>query len=141
MFYGSEGLHGGAVGSIHASYLQGPWFDPENCLCGISVSVLPVSMWGFSGFSDFLPLPDPPVHDTIAARCECVCAWCPGLNWCPIHNVFQTHVQCSWDRRWIYHDPDQDKCLLKATDVSASDMQIDPNHHVIYWNIMDHYSR
>lgn len=60
-------------------------------------------------------------------ECVCVCGgggggWGLGLNvWChvkhsnPAQGVFSPHVQCSWNRPCIHHDPDLDKGVIEDT--------------------------
>ncbi|XP_026779241.2 3'(2'),5'-bisphosphate nucleotidase 1 isoform X3 [Pangasianodon hypophthalmus] len=46
--------------------------------------------------------------------CECVCAWCPVMDWRPIQGVFPPHAQCSQDRLQIHSIPEKDKAVTKT---------------------------
>ncbi|XP_053479083.1 pyroglutamyl-peptidase 1-like protein isoform X3 [Ictalurus furcatus] len=43
----------------------------------------------------------------LAPICECVCAWCPVMDWRLIQGVFQLRSQLSWNRLWICCYPDK----------------------------------
>lgn len=37
---------------------------------------------------------------------NCVCTWCPAMDWHPVHGVFPPHAQCSWNKHHIHSDPE-----------------------------------
>lgn len=36
------------------------------------------------------------------------------MDYCSSQGVFPPYARCSWDRLWIFHDPDQDKAHTKS---------------------------
>lgn len=73
--------------------LHNLWFVPELEL--LILCVLTPGMCGFSlyfarGLISYIKL-----WKWVS---ECVCTWCPMMNWPSVQGVFPPHAHCSWDR-------------------------------------------